>query len=180
MSLKFKVGDLVKTTVTVGLDYQSFPVDSEARVVAIIPRSGIPYPYMINLTQFNRDVVVMEREIEFANGPATITKTPPSYFVEDNHGTHYTIIDTDDRGVTKGIKHNKNLFSNCTVDTSYVHRQATQGSVNRWIIKDLIDDTRLPQGQGNQATANVCTCGAEKVSGPAGKHSSWCDKKVSA
>ncbi len=164
MALKFKVGDLVKTTTTVGLDYQSFPVDSEARVVAIIPRSGIPYPYMINLTAFNRDVVVMEREIEFANGPNTLPKTPPIYrklvspsgifyIVEDNHGTHYTIIDTDDSILSKGTRHNKNMFVNCVEDKLYATAIKPRTSSNTFTmmpsIKDLMNDTKLPSGQAN-------------------------------
>jgi hypothetical protein len=144
MALKFKVGDLVKTTTTVGLDYQSFPIGSEAKVVGITPRSGIPYPYLIELTQFNREVVVMEKEIEFANGPiskpAPIYKklTLPSgvwYVVQDDGGTHYTIVDTNDTSM-RSFKHNKNLFVNCTEDKSYVYLPAGSGQTQAQVIAE--------------------------------------------
>lgn len=152
MALKFKVGDLVKTTTTVGLDYQSFPIASEARVIAIIPRSGIPYPYLINLIAFNRDVAVMEKEIEFASGP--ISKVAPIYkklvlpsgawyVVEDNHGTHYTIMDTNDTSIRHGVKHNKNMFVNCTEDTSFTYLPAGSGQTQAQVI---VEQTKASQG----------------------------------
>lgn len=198
MALKFKIGDLVKTTSTVGLDFQSFPIGSEATVKELVPRSGIAYPYIVHLIQYNRDVAVMEKEIDFVNQPTQAAKAPPIYkkfigqshaahwyIVEDNHGTHYTVLDTSDHNVIKGQKYNKQLFVNFREDTNFVPTNAGKPAVNLFksmpSIKDLLDDT-LPLGQGNQVQTkpSICTCGAEKTYGPNTKHSTWCDKKVSA
>lgn len=190
MALKFKVGDLVKTLVEVGLNYATFPADTEATVKELIPRAGIGYPYIITLTKFGKDVAVMEKEIEFANGPLPKPTTLPTYHklvsasgtycvVQDNHGTHYLVLDTNDNNIVPNHKYNKNLFVNFTEDKAYVHTTTRQSMFGGWSVKDLMDDTTLPQGQGNQVQAkpNVCTCGVEKACGPSGRHSAWCDKE---
>jgi len=163
MALKFKIGDLVKTTATVGLDFQAFPIGSEATIKELIPRAGIGYPYIIHLTQYNRDVAVMEKEIEFVNPPTQTHQRPPIYkkligqssaahwyIVEDNHGTHYTVIDTSDAHVRIGSKHNKDLFANFKEDANFIPNKVTNNNIfGGQSIKDI--DT-LPTGQGNQQT----------------------------
>jgi hypothetical protein len=163
MSLKYKVGDLVRTTTTVSLGYQSFPIGSEATVHSLIPRASTPYPYMIMLTQYQREVAVAENEIEFVNAIASKAKPAPIYrkfignskaanwyIVEDNHGTHFIIIDTSDALVRVGSKHNKDMFVHFKEDTSFDINKFVKGKPVTWSLQDAFDDMVLPMGQGNK------------------------------
>jgi hypothetical protein len=206
MAYKFKINDLVRITVPITIGYAAFPIGTEARVKDYATRAGTRWPYRIEFTSNAAiETEVSEDEIEFVNqvqpAPKTytykklVTNQGTWYIVEDNGGSHYTILDSNDSGRAAiiGSKHNKNLFVNCKEDTSWVHLPtgaSQQGSNNSGLqqkinaqigklFRDPIPHRDVEITKPIIKPVPKCTCGCEKVYGPSYQgHSSWCDKKT--